>query len=76
MDIYFGVMAPKRTPAAVLETLNAELNKVVSSPDLKETLEKLGVVPAGGTPAAFKAKVEADVQTRGKLIQELGIRAD
>jgi tripartite-type tricarboxylate transporter receptor subunit TctC len=76
VDIYFGVMAPKRTPAAVLETLNAALNKVVSSPDLKETLEKLGVVPAGGTPAAFKTKVEADMQARGKLIQELGIRAD
>ncbi len=76
MDIYFGIMAPKRTPAPVLATLNTELNKVVSSPDLRETLEKLGVAPAGGTPAEFKAKVAADVQARGKLIQELGIRAD
>ncbi len=76
VDIYFGIMAPKRTPAPVLATLNSELNKVVTSPDVRETLEKLGVVPAGGTPADFTKKVDADTQARGKLIQELGIKAD
>jgi tripartite-type tricarboxylate transporter receptor subunit TctC len=76
VDIYFGIMAPKRTPAPVIATLNASINKVLSSPEARESLEKLGVVPAGGTPVEFKTKVTADVESRGKLIRELEIKAD
>jgi tripartite-type tricarboxylate transporter receptor subunit TctC len=73
---YFGLMVPKNTPAPVLETLNREVNKVLSSPDMKEPLQKLGVVPVGGTPAEFQARVAADYQTRGAIIRELNIKAE
>ncbi len=76
IDIYFGLMAPKGTPEPVIKALNAEVNKVLSTPEAKEGLAKLGVVPAGGTPSEFRAKIEADLQSRGKLIRELDIKAD
>jgi tripartite-type tricarboxylate transporter receptor subunit TctC len=76
VDIYFGIMAPKRTPPAVVASLNAEINKVLSAPDTRESLDKLGVVPAGGTAEEFKAKVARDLEERGKVIRELDIKAD
>jgi tripartite-type tricarboxylate transporter receptor subunit TctC len=73
---YFGLMVPKNTPAPVIETLNREVNKVLANPDLKEPLQKLGVVPVGGTPAEFQARVKADYEARGAIIRELNIKAD
>jgi uncharacterized damage-inducible protein DinB len=46
----------------VIKALNAEVNKVLSTPEAQEGLAKLGVVPAGGTPSEFKAKIEADLK--------------
>ena len=76
IDIYFGVMAPKRTPEAIVATLNSEFNKVLATPDVREALRKLGVVPAGGSPADFREKIVADLESRGKLIRELDIKAE
>jgi tripartite-type tricarboxylate transporter receptor subunit TctC len=76
IDIYFGLMAPKRTPDAVLATLNTEINKALSAPDIQPTLETLGAVSAGGTAAEFKAKVAVEKELRGEMIRELEITAD
>jgi tripartite-type tricarboxylate transporter receptor subunit TctC len=57
---YFGLTVPKNTPAPVIATLNGEINKVLSSPEMKEPLTRLGVVPVGGSPSDFKAKISAD----------------
>lgn len=76
MTVFFGLMAPKGTPAPVLATLNGEVNKLLATPEMRESLGKLGVVPAGGTPAAFRAKVEADYEARGAIMRELDIKAD
>lgn len=76
VDIYFGLMAPKATPPAIVAALNAELNKVLVAPEMREPLDKIGVVPAGGTPEAFAAKVKQDFATRGQVIRDLAIKAD
>ena len=76
MTVFFGLMAPKRTPAPVVATLNGEVNALLAAPGTREALGKLGVIPTGGTPAAFRAKVEADYEARGAIIRELNIKAD
>jgi tripartite-type tricarboxylate transporter receptor subunit TctC len=76
VGIFFGLLVPKRTPEPIIATLNSELNKVVSTPEVREALSKLGVVPAGGSPADFKEKIKADLESRGKLIREFGIKAE
>lgn len=76
MSVLFGLMAPKGTPAPVVAALNAEVNKQLATPEMREMLGKLGVIPAGGTPADFRAKVEADYRARGLIMRELDIKAD
>jgi tripartite-type tricarboxylate transporter receptor subunit TctC len=76
VQIYLGLMVPKGTPDSVVAALNAELNKILSSPEMRDPLEKLGVAPAGGEPSDFQARIEADYEARGKLICDFNIRAD
>ena len=69
-------MAPKNTPPAIIATLNEDLNKVLAFPEVRDSLVRLGVNAAGGTPADFRKRIEADNATRGAIIRELGIKAD
>src|SRR5437868_11456170 len=48
-----GVLAPAGTPKAVVDKLNAEINKALAAPDVRERLEHAGIDPAGGTPTQF-----------------------
>jgi tripartite-type tricarboxylate transporter receptor subunit TctC len=73
---YMGLMVPKATSAAVIATLNTEVNRVLSSPDTREWLEKQGMVAVGGSPAEFTAQIQADYEARGKIIREVGLTAD
>ena len=56
--------------------LNAEMDQILAAPDLREAFEKLGVVPAGGTPSDFKAQIAADFETGGKRTRELDLKSD
>jgi tripartite-type tricarboxylate transporter receptor subunit TctC len=76
MVVYMGLMAPKATPDAVIETLNREVNKVLTGPDVKAILDPQGMITVGGTPEDFKAQIEADYQARGKIIRDLDIKAE
>jgi tripartite-type tricarboxylate transporter receptor subunit TctC len=73
---YMGLMVPKATPAAVIATLNTEVNRVLSSPDTREWLEKQGMVAVGGSPAEFTAQIQVDYEARGKIIREVGLTAE
>ena len=53
VENWWGVMAPKGTPSAIIERLNATLNEVLRDAAMKVSMAKEGVVPTGGTPAAF-----------------------
>jgi tripartite-type tricarboxylate transporter receptor subunit TctC len=73
---YLGLMAPKETPAEVIETLNGEINQILAEPGLRQDLEQQGMLAVGGTPAAFEAQIAADYQARGEVIRELKITAE
>jgi tripartite-type tricarboxylate transporter receptor subunit TctC len=73
---YMGLMVPKATAANVVAALNTEVNRVLGSPDTREWLEKQGMVVVGGSPAEFKAQIDSDYQARGKIIREVGLKAD
>ena len=53
LDLWYGVLAPKGTPAAVIERLNHEVARIAAKPGVAATLEAQGIVPATSTPAAF-----------------------
>lgn len=69
-----GMFAPARTPAAIVQRLNAEILRVLTRPDLKERFFASGIEPVGSSPEEFGAIVRAEQAKWGKLIRELEIR--
>jgi len=73
---WYGVFAPKDTPAATVARLNQEFNAVLQMPDVRSKLTGAGLEPLGGTPQQLDAFVKADHQRYGTLARELNIKAD
>lgn len=71
-----GIFAPKGTPAAVINTLNAHMNEVLKMPDVIERMATFGARPVGGKPEAL-ARINSDEFNRlSKLIKDFNIQAD
>jgi tripartite-type tricarboxylate transporter receptor subunit TctC len=75
-DLWFGLMTSSRVPAAIQGRLNAELNKVLRAPDLREKLAQQYYEPIGGTPQRFAAAIKADMERYGRAIKEAGIKPE
>ncbi len=73
---WFGVLGPAKLPAAVVASVNAELNKALAAPDLKKKLEDQGLEVTPGTPEQFGQLVRADIAKWGRVVKESGAKAD
>lgn len=71
-----GFFAPKGTPAAVVNLINGHMNDILKMPEVIEKLATFGALPAGGTPDVLAKTNASDYEIQGKLIADLGIRAD
>lgn len=71
-----GVHVPARTPRAVIDKINSDINRLLQSPELKEKLLAAGFEPAQTTVEAFDAFVKKDVGRYTKVIRESNIRLD
>jgi tripartite-type tricarboxylate transporter receptor subunit TctC len=67
--IWLGLMAPKGTPQAVVDLLNAEVAKIQARPEIKDAWAKQGAAPLVMTPAAFGEYLKADIATLAKVIE-------
>ncbi|MFT3814213.1 MAG: tripartite tricarboxylate transporter substrate binding protein [Acidovorax sp.] len=76
MASLFGVFAPARTPAPVLERLHAEINKALAEPGLRARLEGTDNVPTGGSAAAFAKQIAQESENNARIIRAAGIRLD
>ena len=72
----FGIFAPARTPRTVVNTINAEIVKILNRPDAKEKLFNLGMEVVGSSPAQLEAMVKSETAKWRKVIKEAGLRAD
>jgi len=73
---WVGLLAPAKTPPAVIERLNRELNAALVAPETVEQLAKLGIAPTPGTPEAFGAEMRSDLEKYGKVVRAAGIKAE
>lgn len=71
----YGLAAPAGTPKAILDKLQAELAKIIHSPDSVARLESVGAMPVANTPAQFVEYLKQEVQKWGKIVRENGIKA-
>jgi len=72
---WYGVMAPRGTPAPIVEKLNREMVRILKLPETRERLAGDGSDPVGSTPAEFGTHVSTEVKRWAKLIKELDIRS-
>ncbi len=73
---WYGWFVPAGTPRPIVERLNHAINKVISSPALKEQFSALGLEPDPTTPEKFAEIFAADVTRWGGIIRRLGLKAD
>jgi tripartite-type tricarboxylate transporter receptor subunit TctC len=71
-----AMMAPAKTPAAVVNRLNQELVRALNTSEAKEKFLSFGAESAPSTPAELAAFIKSDTIRLGKLIKDAGIRAD
>jgi tripartite-type tricarboxylate transporter receptor subunit TctC len=74
--IWIGLMAPAGTPRPVLERLNAEVNKIVNSAQVKETWAKQGAYPMGMSIDQFDKFLRSEIVKWRKVVQVSGAKAD
>ncbi|MFC0406858.1 Bug family tripartite tricarboxylate transporter substrate binding protein [Roseomonas elaeocarpi] len=73
---WYGIAAPRNTPAPIVERLNREINEVLRSPAVINRLEQEGAHPDPMTPDAFGSFIRTEVPRWGKLIRDAGVTAD
>jgi len=69
---WFGIGAPKGTPADVIDKLNKTVNEALKDPKMIERLAELGGAPMGGTPADFGKIMESEVAKWKKVVEFSG----
>ena len=72
---WFAFLAPVATPKRIVMRLNAEALRSLQSPDVRETLARHGMDPAGSTPAEADAYLRAEIAKWTGVVKEAGIKA-
>lgn len=73
---WFGALVPAGTPEAIVKRLNAEIAKVMASPEAKESLAGLGGDLLATTPAQFVTHIASETQRWRELIKTMNLKAD
>jgi tripartite-type tricarboxylate transporter receptor subunit TctC len=71
-----GVMAPAKTPKAVIDRLAAAVQKAVQHPDTVARYTTLGIDPVGNTPAQYLAQTRADIAKYARAVRASGIKVE
>jgi tripartite-type tricarboxylate transporter receptor subunit TctC len=72
---WFGLMAPKGTPKAIVDKVNADVREVLKMPDVVARLATLGSLPSPNSPAEFDAIIKSDEKTYAELLAKARMQA-
>jgi len=75
-DAWYGVLAPAKTPPAVVDRLNAAIRKAVAMPAVQEKLKGQGYTILVDSPAEFTAYIKSETVKWGKVVKESGATAE
>ena len=73
---WYGVLAPAKVPAGVINRLNAAVINALKAPEVREQMARQGLEPIGSTPAEFAAHLKREVARWARVVKEAGIKAD
>ena len=72
--VWYGVVAPAKTSPTIVRKLNAEINKALLLPDVKEQLKKMSGDPLGGSPGDFEKRSQTDSKKWEVVIKTTGVK--
>jgi tripartite-type tricarboxylate transporter receptor subunit TctC len=73
---WYGMMAPAKTPKAIIDKLHAEILKALQSKEIGDRLKNEGAEVVGNTPAEFTAFLKTDIQRWAQVIKRAGAKID
>lgn len=73
---WIGIVAPARTPEAVLDQLNREIVRILQAPDVTERLAALAFTPVGNTRKEYAAFIRSEIAKWGKAVRDSGAKAE
>jgi tripartite-type tricarboxylate transporter receptor subunit TctC len=73
---WFGLLAPAGTPGDIVQRVNAEVLKALASREAVETLQKLGLEPAGSSPQRYAAMIAEDGSRWREVVNAAGIKIE
>jgi tripartite-type tricarboxylate transporter receptor subunit TctC len=76
VDFWIGIFAPTGTPRPIIARLNAETNRAIVSPDLKDKFLAIGADALGGTPEQLGAILRSDTERWSKAIKATGLKVE
>ena len=76
VSAWAGVIVPAGTPKAVVARLNAEVNKALADPAVKDKLPDLGLIVAGGTPEQFAEHIRKESLRWADVVKRANVKAD
>jgi tripartite-type tricarboxylate transporter receptor subunit TctC len=75
-DAWNGLIAPAGTPPALIAKIQREVSEAINSPELKAKFATQIMEPVGGSPAEFKAQIDADLARWTPVIKQAGIKVN
>lgn len=76
VNSWVGLLAPAKTPVAVIERLTTELNAVLNDPVMREKLQVLGIEATPGSAEQFREELKRDLSRYAQVVKTAGIRLD
>jgi tripartite-type tricarboxylate transporter receptor subunit TctC len=73
---WLAFFLPANTPRALVDRLNADVNRVLDNPEVKERFAKLGMQPAPGKPEELAATLRADIARWSKVVRDANIKPE
>ena len=76
INSWVGLLAPIKTPKAIIDRLTAELNAVLNDPDTRDKLTLMGISAAPGSAESFGDEIKRDLARYGQVVKAAGIKAE
>ena len=75
-EAWYGLLAPKGTPASVVTRLGDAMKKVMANAEFRAQIEKVGARPVGNSPQQFAAQIHDEIERMRKVVKERNIKLE
>jgi tripartite-type tricarboxylate transporter receptor subunit TctC len=74
--VWYGLGGPKGLPRPIVDRINSEVTLALKSREVEEQLQNDGLLPAGGTPEQFLARIKKEIEVWRKVVNDAGVKVE